>query len=176
MSNHVSIMILITPLVFVWARSKLVHMCNWRSHVNGPCYAPNTDFGSPCNTCTVPVEIWVTNVLTMLLHMAHSDSPPATTLPPAGFIMTLTLLCVLMTVTTSARSWNDCSTFEQMQCHLFKIEVGVVFFIIGSTVSFVHFAWLVVVCVFCSQPFPFGFLLPQSRDGQSFVRFYRTKY
>ena len=90
--------------------------------------------------------------------------------------MTLTLLCVLMTVTTSARSWNDCSTFEQMQRHFLKIEVSVVF-IIGSTVSFVHFAWLVVVCVFCSQPFPFGFLLPQSRDGQSFfIRFYRTKY
>ena len=41
-------------------------------------------------------------------------------LPHAGFIITLTLLCVLMAVTTSARSWNDCSTFEQMQRHFLK--------------------------------------------------------
>ena len=42
MSNHVSLMILSILLVFVWARSRLVHMCSWQSHVNGPCYAPNT--------------------------------------------------------------------------------------------------------------------------------------
>ena len=30
---------------------------------------------------------------------------------------------------------------------------------------------------FAPSPFPFGFLLPQSRDGQSFfIRVYRTKY
>ena len=81
-----------------------------------------------------------------------------------------------MAVTTSWRSWNDSSTFEQMQRHFHKIGVSDVV-IIGSTVLFVHFAWLMVVCVFCSQPFPFGFLLPQSRDGQSFfIRVYRTKY
>ena len=51
--------------------------------------------------------------------------------------MTLTLLCVLMTVTTSARSWNDCRTFEQMQRHVLKMEVSVVFY------HRVH-------CVFCA--------------------------
>ena len=43
------------------------------------------------------------------------------------FIITLTLPCVLLAVTTSARSWNDCSTFEQMQRRFAKIEVSVVF-------------------------------------------------
>ena len=38
----------------------------------------------------------VTNVLNIPLHLAHSDSLLATTLPHAGFILTLTLLCVLM--------------------------------------------------------------------------------
>ena len=34
-----------------------------------------------------------------------------------------------------------------------------------------------VVCVFFSQPFPFGFLLPQTSDGQTFfIRVYRTEY
>ena len=42
---------------------------------------------------------------------------------------------------------------------------------------FVHFAWLFVVCVFCSQLFPSRFLLPQSRDGQAlFICVYRTEY
>ena len=63
-----------------------------------------------------------------------------------------------------------------MQRHFHKIGVSDVV-IIGSTVLFVHFAWLMVVCVLSSQPFPFGFMLPQSRDGQSFfIRVYRTKY
>ena len=33
-----------------------------------------------------------------------------------------------MAVTTSARSWNDCSTFEQMQRHFLKIGVSVGFY------------------------------------------------
>ena len=72
-----------------------------------------------------------------------------------------------MTVATLVKSWNDCNTFEQMQRHFLKIGVSVVF-IIGFTMPFVHFAWLMVVCVFCSQLFSFGFLLHQSRDGQPF--------
>ena len=55
------------------------------------------------------------------------DLPPATTLPLVGLIITLTQLCVSMTVQTLARSWNDCSTFEQMQHHFLKIEVSVDF-------------------------------------------------
>ena len=88
---------------------------------------PSVGCGSPCSTCMVMVEFGVTNVLIMLLHLAHSDSSLATTLPHAGFIITLTLLCVLMAVTTSARSWNDCSTFEQMQHPFLKIGVSVGF-------------------------------------------------
>ena len=53
-----------------------------------------------------------------------------------------------------------------MQRHFVKIGVSFVF-IFGSTVLFVHLAWLMVVCVYCSQLSQFGFLLPQSRDGQS---------
>ena len=71
-------MILNALLEFAWARYRLVHMCSWRSHVNGPCYAPNTGFDSPCNTCTVKVEIWVMNVLTIPLHLGHSDLSLAT--------------------------------------------------------------------------------------------------
>ena len=44
------------------------------------------------------------------------DLPPATTWPLVGFTITLMHLRVLMAVTTSLRSWNDCSTFERMLC------------------------------------------------------------
>ena len=47
------------------------------------------------------------NVLTMPLHLGHSDIPLATTLPPAGFVITLTHPCVSMAVITSARFWKD---------------------------------------------------------------------
>ena len=61
------------------------------------------------------------------LHLAHSDSHLATMLTPAGFIITLTLPCVLMAVTTSVTSWNDCNAFEQMQHHLLNIRISIVF-------------------------------------------------
>ena len=138
MSNRVSIMILNTLLEFVWARSKPAHMCSWHSHVDNLWSAPNTGHGSPCNTCTVTVEIWVMNVLTMPLHLGHSDLPLATMLPHDGFIITLTLPCVSMAVTTSARFWNECSTLELMQRRYLKIEVSVVF-TIGIIVFLVHF-------------------------------------
>ena len=149
MSSRVLILILCVLLVYAWARSRLAHMCSWRLHVSGRCCAPNTAYGLPCNMCMVIVGIWVTTVLTMPLHLAHSDSLLVTTLPLVGFIITLMLLRVLMAVTTSARSRNDCNTFEEMQRHFLNIGVSVVF-IIGFTVPFVHFAWLMVVCVFCS--------------------------
>ena len=97
------LLILNTLLVFAWARSGLVHMRSWHSHVNSPCYAPNTSHGSPCNTCTVTLGIWVMNVPTMLLHLIHLALSLASTLPPAGFVITLTHLPVVMAVTTSAR-------------------------------------------------------------------------
>ena len=77
------------------------------------------------------------NVLTMPLHLGHSDLPPATMLPPAGFIITLMLPGVLMAVTTSPRSWNDCNALELMQRHYLKIGVSVVF-TIGFIVFRVH--------------------------------------
>ena len=66
-----------------------------------------TGYGSPCSTCIVTVEIWVMNVLTMLRHLVHLASSLTTTLPTAGFVITLTHLCVLVAVTTSARFWKD---------------------------------------------------------------------
>ena len=90
------------------------------------------------NACTVTVEIWVMNVLTMPLHLGHSDLPLATLVPPAGILITLTLPCVLMAVTTSAKSWNDCSTREMMQRRFSITGVSVVF-AIGSIVFLVHF-------------------------------------
>ena len=83
--------------------------------------------------------------------------------------------CVLLAVTSSTRSWNDCSTFEQMQHHFFKWWVSVGFS--SGTPFFVHFTWLIVVCVSCTQPFPSGFLLPQTSDGQTlFIRMYLPEY
>ena len=86
---------------------------------------PSVGCGSPCSTCVVIVEILVTNVLIMPLHLAHLGSSLATSLPHDGFIITLTLLS--MTVTTSVRAWNDSSTFGQMQHHFLKREVSVGF-------------------------------------------------
>ena len=33
-------------------RGTVQHMSNWRLHVSGQCYAPNTGYGLPRNTCT----------------------------------------------------------------------------------------------------------------------------
>ena len=144
MSSRVSFSFLNTLLEIAWARYRLVHTCSWRSHVNGPCYAPNTGFDSPCNTCMVTVEIGVMNVLTMPLHVGHLDLPLAITLPPAGFVITLTLPCVLMAVTTSVRFWNDCSTLEQMQRRYLKIAVSTVF-TTGIIVFLVHLSRITVL-------------------------------
>ena len=46
------IMTLNTLLVCAWARFRPQHMSNWRLHVSGQCYAPNTGYGLPRNTCT----------------------------------------------------------------------------------------------------------------------------
>ena len=164
------LLILNTLLEFAWSRYRLVHMCSWRSRVNGPCYAPNTGFGSPCNMWTVTVEIWVMNVLTMPLHLGYSDLPPATMLPPAGFIITLTLLYVLMVVTISARSWNVCSTLEQMQRHHTKIGVSVVF-TIGFIVFLVHLTRIFVSLVILLSAFflRMGTLFSRTTNGKLFV-------
>ena len=78
--------------------------------------------------------IWVMNVPIMLLHLVHLALSPATTLPPARFVITLTHLPVVMAVTASARSWNDCSTLELVQRRFLRIGVSTVF-TIGFFVS-----------------------------------------
>ena len=87
------------------------------------------------NTCTVPVEIWVMDVPTMPLHLGPSALPLTITLPPVGFIITLTH--PRMAVTTSLRSWNDCNAFEQTQRRFPKMGVSFVF-TIGVVVFIVH--------------------------------------
>ena len=54
---------------------------------------PTQATAHPCNTCLVTVEIWVMNVLTMPLHLGHSDLPLATMLLPTGFIITFLCGC-----------------------------------------------------------------------------------
>ena len=126
MSNHVPSMILNTLLL---GNDPVSYTCAaGTSHVNDSCYAPNTSFGSPLqhlyghggnfgNECADHAAALGTfgltsghNVATRWIHYDFDAS------------------CVLMTVTTSARSWNDCSTFEQMQRHFLKIGVSVLFF------------------------------------------------
>ena len=125
-------------LVCAWARSKPALMFSWRLHVNGPCYAPNTGHGSPCNTCTVTLGIWIMNVPIVPLHLVHLGSFPATALPLAGFVITLTHLPILVTVTASAR-------LELKQHRYLRMGVSAVF-LIGFFVTLTHaFASLVVL-------------------------------
>ena len=78
----------------------------------------------------------------------------------------LTLQSVSMTVATSARSWNDCSTFEQMQRHFIKKRASV-----GASqwthrvICAVHVTYGRVSLSLSS--FPFGILLLQTSDGQT---------
>ena len=65
--------------------------------------------------------------------LGHSDSPLTTMLPPAGFTVTI-LLCVLMAMTTSPMSWNDCNVSELLQRRFLQIEVNVVL-----TIGFIVF-------------------------------------
>ena len=68
----------------------------------------------------------------------------ATTLPPTGFVITLTHLPVVMAVTTSARFWKDWSTRRHL-----KMGVSAEF-IIGF---FVSLTYALCHLWFCSQPF-----------------------
>ena len=148
MSSRVFIMIFSLLLVYAWARSRLVRMCSWHACQRSMIFAQRKlrltmqhVYGHST------VEIWVMNVLTMPLHLGPSASPLTTTLPSAGFIITLTHPRVLMAVTSSLRSWNDYNAFEQMQRRFPKIGVGVVF-TIGFIVFIVHLTrTLALFCV-----------------------------
>ena len=127
-------------LVYAWARSKPALMFSWRLHVNGPSFAPNTGYSSPCNTCTVTPGFWVMNVPVMPLHWVHLAPFPATTMPLAGFVITLTHLTVVMVVTASARFWKDCIALEQKQRRYLQMGVSAVFtigFFVSLTYAFV---------------------------------------
>ena len=107
------------------------------------------------------------NVLTMPLHLGLSAIPLNTTLPPAGFITTLTHPCVLMAVTPSLRSWNDYNAFERMQRHFPKVGVIIVF-TNDSTVFVVHLTCIFGRFVFLLSAFffPIGSLFPRTSYGR----------
>ena len=128
------------------ARIHRVRLQLWR--VSGQCYALNTGYGLPCNTYTVTLGIWVMNVPIMPLHLVHLASFPATTLPLAGFVKTLTHL-VVMVETASARFWKDCIALELKQRCCLKVGVSAVF-IIGF---FMSLTYTLRRLRFCSQPF-----------------------
>ena len=137
---------------------------------------PNVVCGSPCSTYSAILEIWVMNVLIMPLHLARLGSSLTTTLPHDRFIITLTLLCVSMTVTTLVRSWNDCSTFEQMQHHFLKIEVSVGFFSSGPPCACaIHVTYSRVFLLLSG--FSLWVLVSSTCDGSTFfIRVHRTEY
>ena len=103
---------------------------------------PNTGYGLPCNTCTVTQGTWAMTVLIMLQHLVHLALSLATTLPPAGFVIILTHLNVVVAATTSARFWKDCSTLGQKQRRYLKMGVSAVF-----SIGFCVF----LTCVFVSS-------------------------
>ena len=105
----------------------------------------------------VTVEIWVMDVLTMPLHLTHSDLPLTTTLPLVGLFIILMHLRFLTDVTTSMKFWSDYIAFEWSLCLFPKFGASFVFFI-GSSVSYLRFTCItVVLCVVARRLFPFGF-------------------
>ena len=131
----------------------------------------NADCGSPCSMCMVIVGIWVTNALTMPLHLAHLGSSLAITSSHAGFIIILTPLCVSDDCNnisdglgTIATHWNKCNDHSHS-----RIEVSVSFSHRFHRVL-VQFTWLyIVVCFSCSQLFTPWLLFPRPCDGSIFL-------
>ena len=64
------------------------------------------------------------NVPIMPLHLVHLASFPVTTLPVAGFVVTLTHLPVVIVVTASAIFCDDCIAFELKQRRYLKMGVS----------------------------------------------------
>ena len=79
------------------------------------------------------------------LHLVHLASFPAITLSIAGFVIILTHLPIVVTVTASARSWENCIALELKQHRYLRMGVSAVF-LIGFFVTLTHaFASLVVL-------------------------------
>ena len=178
MRTHEFTMTLNMLLVFPWERFRPAHMFNWRLHVSGQCYAPNTDYGLPFITCTDTLGIWVMNVPIVplhLVHLVHLASSPVTTLPLAGFVITLTHLHVVMVVTASARFWKDCIALELKQRRFLRMEVSVLFIIGFFCVSHIR------ICItygFALSPFlRASILLFRKSNGKpNFVCLYRVEF
>ena len=122
------------------------------------------------------VGIWVTNALIMPLHLEHLGSSPATTLPHAGLVITLTPLYVLRAVTTSAKSWKDYSTFEQLQRHLTRTDFSDGYFSSGPPcLCALHVSYSHVFLL--SAGFSFRVVVFSTSDGQTFfILVYRTEH
>ena len=170
MWNRVFIMTLNTLLVCAWARSMPALTFSWRLHVSGQCYAPSTAYSLPCNTCAVTLGIWVMNVPIMPLHLVHLALFPVTTLPLAGFVITLTSLPVLVTNSIS-EVLENCVASEVKQHHYLRMGVSVVF-LIGLFVTLTH--------AFVSLLFLLSGLFParsfrRSNGKPNFVCLYRVE-
>ena len=114
------------------------------------------------------------NVPIMLLHLVHLALSPATTLPPAGFVITLTHLPVVMVVTTSARFWKDGNALEQEQRRYLKMGVSAV-----STIGFfVSLTYALVSSVILLSAFfsrASTLLLRKGNGKPNFICFYRVE-
>ena len=88
-----------------WARSRLVHMFSWRSHVkrsmqHGLLLTMRHVYGHAGNVGNECADHALCQIIT-LLHV--------------GFVIALTPLPVLVLATTLAKSWKTCATLELEQ-------------------------------------------------------------
>ena len=108
-------------------------------------------------------------------HVAALGSFPFTTLPPAGFVITLTHLPVVMVVTASVRFWKDCIALDLKQRRYFRMGISVVFIIgvvVSLTYAFVPFVILLSALFRCIH-----FLLFRKNNGKpNFGCLYRIEF
>ena len=127
---------------------------------------------------TVIVEIWVTNALIMLLHLAFFGSSLATTSPRVGLDTTLTLPNVSKSATVSVKFLNDSSTFEQkLRYHTrtgFSIGIShrVPCVLCSPYVCYCHVSHL--LSSFCL--FSLWIVFPTSGGPTFFIRVYCIEY
>ena len=76
----------------------------------------NVGCGSPCNTCTVTLD-----VLIMPLHLAHLGFTSSHNIATRWVHHNFDATACFDDCNNINESWNDCSTFEQMQHHFLKI-------------------------------------------------------
>ena len=154
---------LMTPnmlLVFAWARFTPANMFNWRLHASGQCYAPNTDYGSPCNTCTDTA------------NLGNGCADHAAALGSFGFISSHNVATrwVRHNSDTSAccdgcnsisEILENCKASELKQHRYLRIGVSAVF-IIGF---FVSHARICIICDFAPSRFSREVILLSRRSN-----------